>query len=135
MSLWTRTGLRCYLRSGGCLRPRDHLKGMEIRNRLARCHKAHPPTHEDEESETQRWFIVMPPATRHLLANRAGWAYWHGDRRSKPLRTQKGDVKLSPPIPEVNYVSERAITYRRDLERAIPFSSEREPWEGVRDDI
>jgi len=68
--MFTKTRLRQVLRTMGCLRPRDHLKGLVEAQRLLRCHQAHPPTHDEEvagrDTGHERWFIKVPTATRRL---------------------------------------------------------------------
>ena len=68
--MFTKIRLRQVLRSTGCLRPRDHLKGLVEAQRLLRCHQAHPPTHDEEvagrDTQGERWFIKVPVPTRRL---------------------------------------------------------------------
>ena len=97
--MFTKTRLRQVLRSTGCLRPRDHLKGLVDAQRLLRCHQAHPPTHDEEvagrDTGHERWFIKVPTATRRLGKS------WLMTGRNKRSRVVKGATPVfSNPVAE-----------------------------------
>ena len=136
--MFTKTRLRQVLRSSGCLRPRDHIKGMlEAQRQRLRWHAAQPPSHEDEAAgrdfSRESWVIKVPVATRRLMRS------WQMTGHNKRSRVTDATPEFSAPVDDnikgFAYASEPAVTYNRDNERPIPFSSEREEWDGVRGDI
>ena len=111
--MFTKTRLRQVLRSTGCLRPRDHLKGLVAAQRLLRCHQAHPPTYDEEvagrDTSGERWFIKVPTPTRRLMRS------WEMTERNKRSRVMKGVTpEFSEPVAEgvkeFAYASTVAVT-------------------------
>ena len=81
----TRTRLQRQLRRGaGCMQAKKHAQAMLEAGRPMRCWMAHRPTHEDEASAVQSWFIRLRPAKRRLYSGR--WVTYNkrrGRRRSQ----------------------------------------------------
>ena len=96
--MFTKTRLRQVLRSTGCLRPRDHLKGLVDAQRLLRCHQAHPPTYDEEvagrDTSGERWFIKVPTPTRRLMRS------WEMTGRTKRSRVTGATPEFSEPVAE-----------------------------------